>query len=83
MVSPLSPFLAEIFINYVETIVFNSNYNFFKNIIYWGRYIDAILCIYIGFRRQVQMFVNDPNNFNKFINFTVEHEVNHSINFLL
>ena len=55
---------------------------YFKSFIFWYRYVDDILAIFLGTRRQLQIFLNFINNLHKNISFTLELEDNNSINFL-
>ena len=82
MGSPLSPLLAEIFMNYLETELLKSQNSLVNNVKFWFRYVDDILCLFSGSDRQLNNFLNKINNLNPHIKFTMEMEVNKSINFL-
>ena len=82
MGSPLSPLLAEIFMNHLEETLFKSQHPLTKNIFYWYRYVDDILCCWSSTARQLQNFLNHINNLEPSITFTLEIEHNKSINFL-
>ena len=80
MGNPLSPLLAEIFMNSLEEHV--SKNPLFKQFIYWYRYVDDILTCFTGTDRQLSQFLTLLNNFHPNIKFTIEEETNRSINFL-
>ena len=80
MGSPLSPLLAELFMDSFECNLFSNNK--IKNIIFWYRYVDDILCLFNGTSRQVTSFLNTLNSLEPNIQFTVEIEKDNSINFL-
>ena len=64
MGSPISPLLADIFMNILENIIFNSGNT--KNVLYWYRYVDDILCIWNGTIRQLNLFLKYINT-NKYL----------------
>ena len=71
MGSPLSPILAEIYMNNLENnIVENSKHK--HNIKLWVRYVDDILIIWTGTDRQLDQFHSEINNINGNITFTIE-----------
>jgi hypothetical protein len=82
MGSPLSPLLAEIFMDNFEEKLFDSNEKLIQNIVYWFRYVDDILCCWSGSDRQLDQFVRFLNTRHNSINFTMERGLNQSINFL-
>lgn len=82
MGSSISPLLANIYMDYIENIIFNSKQNILKNIILWKRYVDDIFCIWSGNTDLLKVFLNFINNINNNIKFTLETEINHNINFL-
>jgi len=82
MGSPISPLVADIFMNYLETKIFDSNNDNLKYIKYWYRYVDDILCLWTGTIDQLNEFLTFINNIHKNIKFTLEVDSNHSINFL-
>lgn len=45
---PLSPILAEIFMDHLENNLFNSKFPLVSNAFYWYRYMDVILCCWTG-----------------------------------
>ena len=84
MGSPLSPLLSELYMTDFETNVF-SNKNFEsinKHVHFWARYVDDIFCIWTGTDRQLSQFLNILNNINDSIQFTLEMEIENSLNFL-
>ena len=82
MGSPLSGLLSEIYLNHFENkYLLNNNNVFHKNIIFYGRYIDDSIILFDGTKRQIDHILNYLNKQNK-IKFTVEHEIDNSINFL-
>lgn len=80
MGNPLSPLLAEIFMDNIESII--SKHPLFKKFIYWYRYVDDVLACFIGTERQLDQFLEFINNIHNNIKFTIEKEINSSINFL-
>jgi len=82
MGSPISPLVADIFMNYLERKIFESNNENLKYIKYWYRYVDDILCLWTGSMDQLNEFLIFINNIHKNIKFTLEIDMNHSINFL-
>lgn len=80
MGNPLSPLLAELFMNDLENKIANSK--FFDSCLYWHRYVDDILIRFKGTDRQLTNFFDFLNSLHPKIKFTLEIEVNNSINFL-
>jgi hypothetical protein len=84
MGSPLSPLLADIFMDNFEKRIFSEDK--FKqskqNIVYWFRYVDDIICLWKGTNRQLDNFFKQLNSTHKNIKFKMELEENQSINFL-
>ena len=80
MGNPLSPLLAEIFMDNLERKI--RKQPFFKNVIFWYRYVDDIFCAIRGTNRQIDKFLEFLNKLHPNIEFTVEFENNSSINFL-
>ncbi|KAK5643856.1 hypothetical protein RI129_007701 [Pyrocoelia pectoralis] len=82
MGSNLSPILAEIFMNYLEKS-FITNLDFYnKHIIFWGRYVDDILCIHTSDGQNIQAFLSELNLIHHNIKFTYEYEQNGQLPFL-
>lgn len=51
MGNPLSPLLAEIFMDKLENIIHQNNLS--KNFVYWYRYVDDIVACFVGTDRQL------------------------------
>lgn len=81
MGNPLSPLLAEIFMDNIENIIYQNN-NFSKQFLYWHRYVDDILVCFLGTNRQLNTVLEYINKIHPNITFTSELEINNSINFL-
>ena len=79
MGSPISPILANIFMDNLEKTILSSNNS--RNILFWYRYVDDILACFVGSQRQLDLFFNYINNLHPKIKFTLEIEENNSINF--
>jgi len=80
MGSPMSPILAEIYMNHFETkLLKNSKHK--DKIKFWNRYVDDILLIWTGTERQLDKFIIEINNINDDIKFT-EEKGNKEINYL-
>ena len=80
MGSPLSPFLAELFMDFIEKTISNSP--FFNQVIVWKRFVDDIFGIFNGTPQQLKDFHCYINTIHPNINFTLETENNNSITFL-
>ena len=72
MGSPFSPFGAEFYLNNWENKLFKSSINGIKNVLCWIRYVDDIFCIWTGTTRNLLTFLNDINNIDQNIQFTME-----------
>ena len=81
MGSPLSPILAEIFMNEFEHKLFDCKHPLLSNICYWYRYVDDIICLWTGTLRQLNTFMSFINSLHQSIEFTLEYG-GHKINFL-
>ena len=81
MGSPLSPLLAEMFLDNFESKLFHSNHVLTKHVHYWYRYVDDVLCCWTGTTRQLEQFFTFINSQNSNIKFTMELG-NKSINYL-
>lgn len=83
MGSPLSGTLANIYLNNFENNhILNNQNRFYKNIIYWHRYVDDVLLLFNGTDRQIHLLKNYINSIHPKIQFTLEMEQNSNINFL-
>ena len=80
MGNPLSPLLAEIFMDSLESQI--SKHPLFKQFLYWHRYVDDVLTCFIGTDRQLKVFIDFINSLHRNIKFTVELETDSTINFL-
>lgn len=80
MGNPLSPVLAEIFMDEIESKIHNNPLS--SNFIYWYRYVDDIITCFTGTNRQLDTFVNFINGIHPKIHFTMEMEEDNKINFL-
>lgn len=80
MGNPLSPLLAEIFMNNLEIIIHKHHLS--KYCQFWHRYVDDILISFYGTNRQLTSFSEYINSIHPNIKFTIESENNNSINFL-
>lgn len=65
-----------------ESKLFQLNSKLLNNVHTWLRYVDDIFCIWTGSDRQLDNFTNLLNNMEKNIRFTVEKELNGTLNFL-
>ena len=76
MGSPLSGFLADIYLhNYEEKYLFSNNNIFTKNIISYSRYVDDTFIIYNGTNRQLDNLKAYLNNINNNIQFALEMKI--------
>lgn len=82
MGSPLSPLLADIFMDNLENEYILKNNPFTKNILYYYRYVDDILCLWNNDIDVLKEFLSFINSLHQKINFTLEIQNNNSINFL-
>lgn len=81
MGSPLSPILAEIFMDNFEDKLFSISNNV-KYVKYWHRYVDDVLCLWTGSKRQLDLFFQLLNSQHKSIKFTMESGDEGNLNFL-
>ncbi|KAK4877055.1 hypothetical protein RN001_009561 [Aquatica leii] len=82
MGSPLSPILAEIFMNNFETSYITTNPLFLNNVACWIRYVDDVFYIFKGSNLQINAFLNFLNSIHSRIKFTVEIPLDNSLPFL-
>lgn len=87
MGSPLSGILAELFLNDLENkYLWNKDRNkvnkIVDKIIFYHRYVDDTILLFNGNARQLNILNNYLNKIHKNMQFTLEIEENHSINFL-
>ena len=79
MGSPISPILADLFMDNIENIIFNSI--LCNNLLFWYRYVDDILGCFVGSTRQLDIFHKFINSIHPKIKFKIENERDASINF--
>lgn len=80
MGNPLSPLLAEIFMNNLEEKIYSHPIS--KQFLYYFRYVDDILVCFKGTDRQLSTLQQFLNTLHPNITFTTELEENNSLNFL-
>ena len=80
MGSPLSPLLADVFMNSLEEKIFKSPLA--TQILFWKRYVDDIFGIFKGTLEQLNNLHLYLNSLHPSIKFTLEIETNNSIPFL-
>ncbi|KAI5740008.1 hypothetical protein M8J77_017630 [Diaphorina citri] len=81
MGSPLSPLLSEFYMLQFEKEIHKLNPNLVNNIVYLHRYVDDILMLWKGSKRQLDLFLQNANKI--YSNFTLELEYGgKEINFL-
>ncbi|KAI5708321.1 hypothetical protein M8J77_020540 [Diaphorina citri] len=81
MGSPLSPLLSEFYMLQFEKEIHKLNPNLVNNIVYLHRYVDDILMLWKGSKRQLDLFLQNANKI--YSNFTLELECGgKEINFL-
>lgn len=78
MGSPLSPLMAELFMNDFE----NKNIVNNNNILYYYRYVDDIIICWTGTDRQLGIFISNLNKIHPKIKFKAEFEEQNSLTFL-
>lgn len=81
MGNPLSPLLAEIFMDNLEGIIHGNNV-LHRGFLYWHRYVDDVLTCFVGTTRQLDSFLEYINSLHPNIKFTMEIEENKKLNFL-
>lgn len=70
--SPLGSIISEVFMDKLETEIFQSDHPLLTHIAYWRRYVDDILCVWTGPIDKVKEFLQFINKFYKSIEFTAE-----------
>lgn len=79
MGSPLSPLLADIYMDYLEEKILSKLKT--SNLLYWYRYVDDIIILWVGTERQLNKFHENLNSLDPHIKFTIEFGGEH-LNFL-
>jgi hypothetical protein len=82
MGSPLSPLLADVFMDDFERNLFENNTIDTRNIFCWYRYVDDIFAIWTGTQRQLDCFLTTLNSLSEKIVFTCEKEKDGKLNYL-
>lgn len=83
MGSPISSIAAEVFMDYFEKYYIMNNRNpYYSKLNYWFRYVDDILCNFIGTHEELLEFHRYLNSCHNTIKFTVETEISNCIPFL-
>jgi hypothetical protein len=82
MGNPIAGSLAEIFIHHIEQNYILHNNQYSDKIIYWHRYVDDIITLYKGNTRQTLILLKYLNSLHKNLEFTIETEINNTLNFL-
>ena len=82
MGSNLSPLMADIFMNNLETTMIVKHHLFIKHIKFWTRYVDDVFAIFKGTEDDLKEFLIFLNTVHANIRFTHELEINSSLSFL-
>ena len=72
MLERLSSLIAEIFMGSFEEKIFNPKYSIGKNVEYWYRYADDVLCLWKGTEAELTNFLAFINSLHPTIQLTVE-----------
>jgi hypothetical protein len=81
MGAPSSAILAEIYLQYIESInIYDINQK--HNVIVYFRYVDNILLVYNEETTNINLTLQEFNNVHPKLIFTIEKEENSKINFL-
>lgn len=68
--------------HFEENYILNTKNKSNKHIKLWKRYVDDIFCVWFRTDRQLSQFFAYINKINNNIKFTIEKEINKSLNFL-
>ena len=68
--------------NFETNLLKNNKHPLIKNIKFWYRYVDDIICFWSGTDRQLEQFLSHLNSLHKNIKFTTEKEQESKLNFL-
>ena len=83
MGNPLSPLLADIFMdNFESNLLNNKEISLINNIKFWYRYVNDVLYFWNSTDRKLDQFSSILNSINENIKFTIEKETDAKINFL-
>ena len=80
MGGPLSSLMADIFMDRLERWALKSA-RFSSQVLLWFRFVDDILCFWLGTDMELEIFTSDLQKFDDNLSFTVER-AEHLINFL-
>uniref|UniRef100_A0A8D8PLV0 Reverse transcriptase domain-containing protein n=1 Tax=Cacopsylla melanoneura TaxID=428564 RepID=A0A8D8PLV0_9HEMI len=80
--SPISPLMADIFMDHIEEKIFSSGSPWSSRILHWFRYVDDIFVVVVGSWRQIGKLLGHLNRVHPNIIFTLEKEINGKLNFL-
>ncbi len=72
MGSPLSPLMAEIFMDNLETTLLKRNIFFKNKVLFWHRYVDDVAVLFQGSIDELHTFLNCLNTLHPKIQFTME-----------
>ena len=70
---PLSALVAYIFMDELETFFFESS-TYATHIRFWARYVDDVLCVWMGPHSVLQDLLQALNNYDPSLKFTLEIE---------
>jgi len=79
MGGPLSPLLANIYVEYIENLAIDT---YFLKPKFWGRYMDDVLVIWNYGESQIEGFLEHLNNLGGELVFTIENETEKKLPFL-
>ena len=83
MGAPLSSILSEMYLQHLEeNFILTTKNPFIQHIKYWYRYVDDVICLFVGTARQIGQLLAYINSINSDIKFTKEIENKGEINFL-
>uniref|UniRef100_A0A8D8YVM4 Reverse transcriptase domain-containing protein n=2 Tax=Cacopsylla melanoneura TaxID=428564 RepID=A0A8D8YVM4_9HEMI len=80
--SPVSPLMAEIFMEQMEEKILGLEDPLIATILHWFRYVDDIFVVTTATTRQIDKLLNLINSIHSNLKFTVELEVDNRLNFL-
>uniref|UniRef100_A0A8D9DWV2 Reverse transcriptase domain-containing protein n=1 Tax=Cacopsylla melanoneura TaxID=428564 RepID=A0A8D9DWV2_9HEMI len=80
--SPISPLMADIFMDHIEENIFSSVDPLIASILHWYRYVDDIFAVVNGTWRQIDILLEKINLIHPNITFTLEKEQDGKLNFL-